>query len=209
MDVGITRDISISPVNFKHDEFIKYVAVSASNLVHNITVVTTLGKRYECGNNRSDQIIQYKPPTGCGVLAFYGSMTHRGLSAIGCYVVKNEKTKLKMAFKQGVDVSHRRAQLRQVLKGKINKEVTLEEAIGYIMGKYKELEIRAICEDTDKALRKRIIEECNKECKPENINQIRSQRRKKTALKFEFKRKNTDRGSNSSNDLYGVEDAKK
>eukprot|EP01083_Nonionella_stella_P205915 749430_1 len=92
----------------KYDEFIKYVSISATYLIHNITVVTTHGKRYECGNNRGDQIIQYKPPTGCGILAFYGSVTHRGLSAISTYVVKNEKIKLKQAFKKSITNAHNR-----------------------------------------------------------------------------------------------------
>ncbi len=38
----------------KYDEFIKYVSASDTYSIHNITVVTTHGKRYECGNNRVD-----------------------------------------------------------------------------------------------------------------------------------------------------------
>eukprot|EP01084_Bolivina_argentea_P227691 384574_1 len=179
-------DLHESIILLKHDEFIKYVSVSATNLVHNITVVTTLGKRYECGHNRGDQIIQYKPPALCGVLAFYGSVTHRGLSAVGCYVVKNEKIKLKMAFKKGIQIAHFRAQLRQVLKGKLNKGINLEEAIGFLLGKYDELNVRRICEATDKNFVKEIVEECNKVCKPASMTVMKAARRKLTALRIQF-----------------------
>jgi len=179
-------DLHETIILLKHDEFIKYVSVSATSLVHCITIVTTLGKRYECGNNRGDTIIQYKPPASCGVLAFYGSVTHRGLCALGTYVVKNEKTKLKMAFKKGITAAHRRAQLRMVLKGRLTKGVNLEEAIGFVLSKYNELNVRRVCEATDKSFVAEVIEECNTVCKPESIDVIRSQRRKLTSLKLTF-----------------------
>merc|ERR1712130_231785 len=186
-------DLHETVVLLKHDEFIKYVSVSATHLVHNITIVTTLGKRYECGNNRGDQIIQYKPPASCGIVAFYGSVTHRGLSAMGCYVVKNEKIKLKMAFKKGIQTAHRRAQLRGVLKGKLIKGINIEEAIGFVLAKYDELNVRRICEATDKNFVQQIVAECNTICKPESISSIRASRRKLTQLSFEFKRSSKDK----------------
>ncbi len=91
-------------------------------------------------------------------ILFYGSVTHRGLSSLGTYVVRNEKIKLKQAFEKSITMAHNRAKLRLVLKGKLNQGINLEEAIG----------------------------ECNKICKPESINVIRSQRRKLTQLTFEF-----------------------
>ena len=51
----------------KSDEFIKYLSVSATSLVHMINVRTTLGNHYEAGNVKSNEIIQFKPPSGLGV----------------------------------------------------------------------------------------------------------------------------------------------
>jgi len=179
----------------KHDEFVKYVSVSATNLVHAISVVTTAGTPYNCGHNVGDQIIQYKPPQSCGVIAFYGSVTHRGLCSFGVYAVKNEKLKLKMQFKKGVENTHRRTQLRVVLRAKLNGNVNVEEAIGYIMNKYDELNVRRLCEASyaDKEFVQKIADECNKVCKDDSIVVARTQRRKKTALNFEFKRNNSQR----------------
>ena len=180
----------------KHDEFIKYVSVSATYLVHSLAIVTTLGKHYEAGNIRGTEIIQFKPPGGLGVLAFFGSVTNRGLSSIGTYVIKNEKSKLKLAFKKGIVAAHQRAQMRGVLRGKLNKGVEFEEAIGFIMTKYNELQIRSLCEATDNSFVKKVVGECNGLFGASSPQTVR--RRKQTSLQLSFEASRTRRSSNAS-----------
>ena len=84
------EDLHETVILLKHDEFIKYCSVGATTFIHNITIVTTIGTRYSCGLNRSDKVIQFKPPSGCGILAFFGSLTRNGMSSVGCYTVRVE-----------------------------------------------------------------------------------------------------------------------
>ena len=84
-------DLHEKVITLKHDEFIKYASVSATNLLHNVTIVTSSGTRYSCGTMAHDtEVIQYKPPPNCGILAFYGTVCVKGMSSLGCYVIPNE-----------------------------------------------------------------------------------------------------------------------
>lgn len=168
-------------------EFIKYVSVSATQFIHNITIVTTHGKRYECGYSKSAQIIQFKPPSTCGVLAFYGSVTHKGLSSIGVYCVRNEKMKLKTATKKGIEEAHQRAQMRIVLKGRLKKGISMEDAIGFILEAFDSLSVRSFCEATDKDFVTQVINKCNQNCKP--THDI-ARKRNRSFLNFNFLKSN-------------------
>lgn len=180
----------------KHDEFIKYVSVSATYLVHSVSIVTTLGNHYEAGHVKGTEIIQFKPPAGHGLLAFFGSVTNRGLSSIGTYVIKNEKSKLRLAFKKGIVAAHQRAQLRGVLRGKLNKGIEVEEAIGFIMTKYSELQVRSLCEATDQTFVKKVLDECNGLFGSISPQAVR--RRKQSSLQLSFQASRTRRTSNPS-----------
>merc|ERR1719474_2125101 len=184
---SIADNVNETVILLKHDEFIKYVSVSATHLVHAVTIVTTLGNHYEAGHIKGDEIIQFKPPGGLGVLAFFGSVTNMGLSSIGAYIIKNEKAKLKLQFKKGIEAAHRRAQLRTVLRGKLLKGVEFEEAIGFLMTKYTELQVRSIAEMADKAFVQKVVDECNVMFGSERATSPQSvRRRKQTSLALSF-----------------------
>lgn len=130
-------------------------------------------------------------------MAFFGSVTNRGLSSIGTYVTKNSKAKLKLAFKNGIEAAHRRAQLRGVLRGKLEKGIEFEEAVGYITTKYSELQVRELCAATNKSFVKKVVDECN-EMFGAVVSPQATRRRKMSSMQLSFEKSRVRRSSSAA-----------